>query len=76
MGATAAFWSAVFPAVMLPTFQGVSLQMTGLFYKSNKYGQAAAVLCVFFKFRRGENVKGRLNCYQATSFVLDVLFVI
>lgn len=42
--------------------------MTGLFYKSQKYGQATAVLCVFFKFRRGENVKGRLNCYQATSF--------
>ena len=50
--------------------------MTGLFYKSNKYGQAAAVLCVFFKFRRGENVKGRLNCYQATSFVFRCFYLL
>nr|DAU53129.1 MAG TPA: hypothetical protein [Caudoviricetes sp.]DAW59591.1 MAG TPA: hypothetical protein [Caudoviricetes sp.]DAY43057.1 MAG TPA: hypothetical protein [Caudoviricetes sp.] len=28
--------------------------MTGLFYKSQKYGQATAVLCVFFKFRYGK----------------------
>jgi hypothetical protein len=48
MGATAAFGSAVFPAVMLPTFQGVSLQMTGLFLQAPQIWASGGVsVCVF-----------------------------